>query len=495
MNQDAAAVDIAHRPVDGPAVTETHCATVFFVGDRAYKVKKALDLGFVDFRTPESRQLACHREVELNRRFAPDVYLGVAEVRPEDGPPCDWVVMMRRMPADRRLSALVSGSEDVSDSLRSVARLLAIHHCSARRSTAIDAQGTPAALRRRWTDNLDALQEFRDSVIDPDLLDEIQDRALRYVEGRHPLLEARIAAGRIRDGHGDLLTDDIFCLPDGPRVLDCLEFDGALRAVDGLDDAACLAMDLERLGAAGLAERFLDWFSEFSGESRVDSLIHHYIAYRAVVRLKVACLRWAQGDDVSADSAQRLAELAIAHLRRAEPRLILVGGSPGTGKSTVAGGLADRFGGVLLRSDRLRKERAGLALEQHAGEPWRVGLYAPAISEATYDDMISRAVRLLGHGETVVLDASWSDIALRRRARDAAAAFSLVSELRCCAPVEVVDDRIERRRETADPSDATPELARLMERTFEVWPEATELSTVASLPVTLDRATRLVTHP
>jgi aminoglycoside phosphotransferase family enzyme/predicted kinase len=484
---------ITVRPGPVAAVTETHCATVFFVGDRAYKIKKALDLGFVDFRTPESRRLACHREVELNRHFAPDVYLGVAEVRDEDAEPCDWIVVMRRMPADRRLSTLVLGGEDVSDSVRAVARLLAVHHASARRSPAIEEQGTPAALRRRWVSNFDALPEFRDSVIDADLLEEIQDRALRYVDGRHRLLEARIGAGRIRDGHGDLLADDIFCLTDSPRVLDCLEFDGALRAVDGLDDAACLAMDLERLGAGGLAERFLDWFCEFSGESRVDSLIHHYVAYRAVVRLKVACLRWAQGHDASADTVQRLAELAVAHLRRSEPRLILVGGSPGTGKSTVAAGLADRFGGVLIRSDRLRKERAGLPPEQHAEALWQTGLYAPAITDATYDAMISRAAVLLGHGETVVLDASWSEAAERRRARDiAGSAFSLVSELRCTAPVEVVDDRLVRRRGGVDPSDATPEVARLMERAFEPWPEATQLPTTASVPVTMDGAIRLV---
>ena len=476
-----------------PAVVETHCATVFFVGDRAYKVKKPLDLGFVDFRTRESRRRACHQEIELNRRFAPDVYLGVAEVRAEDGPPCDWVVVMRRMPADRRLSALLAIGEDVSDAVRAVARLLAVHHAGARRSPAIDEQGSPAALRRRWRDNLDVLHEFRDSVLDADLLDEIEDRALRYVDGRHRLLAERIAAGRIRDGHGDLLADDIFCLPDGPRVLDCLEFDADLRAVDGLDDAACLTMDLERLGAADRAEQFLEWFCEFSGESRVDSLIHHYIAYRAGVRLKVACLRWAQGDDASADTVQHLAEVAVAHLRTAEPRLILVGGSPGTGKSTVAGGLADRLGGVLIRSDRLRKERAGLAPEQPAEAPWKTGLYTPEGTEKTYQEMTSRAAELLGRGETVVLDASWSDAAARQRARDvASAAYSLVSEIRCWAPIDVVDDRIARRRATSDASDATSELARRMEQEFQPWPEAVELSTRPSPPETVRRGLELI---
>jgi len=347
------------------------------------------------------------------------------------------------LPADRRLSTLVrDGSEEVAVPLRGVARLLAAHHATAKRSAAIDSQGTAAALRRRWTENLDALQEFRDTVVDADDLDEIQHRALRYIDGRHPLLRSRIAAGRIRNGHGDLFADDIFCLPDGPRVLDCLEFDDDLRSVDGLDDAACLAMDLERLGAQTLAERFLDWFIEFSADLRVDSLVHHYVAYRAVVRLKVACLRWAQGDDRSADTAELLTDLALAHLRLGEPRMILVGGSPGTGKSTVAAGLAQRLGAVLVGS------------------------------EATDDDLITRAVTALGQGESVVLDASWSSAQMRDRARQAAiGASATVAELRCCAPAGVID---------------AP-----MERGFEPWPEAIDLHTTETPHQALERAVRM----
>jgi aminoglycoside phosphotransferase family enzyme/predicted kinase len=475
------------------AVAETHLATVFFTGDRAYKVKKALDLGFADFSTPQARRRACHQELELGRRFAPDVYLGVAEVT-LGGEPCEWVVVMRRMPADRRLATLVRHGADVADPLRALARRLAAHHAVARRSERIDRAGGPDALHGRWVDNLDAVAAFRDTVVDGTLVDEIRDRALRYVAGRRPLLEARVAAGKIRDGHGDLLAEDIFCLDDGPRALDCLEFDDDLRSLDGLDDAACLAMDLERLGAPDLGRRFLAWYTEFSGDSRVDSLTHHYVAYRAFMRAKVAALRWAQGHAPSAADAQQLAGIAAAHLRAADPVLVLVGGGPGSGKSTIAGQLADRLGAVLLRSDRLRKEIAGLDPVQGAAQPWRTGLYAAAVTDRTYDELVSRAATLLGLGESVVLDATWS----RRQHRDRAAAVAAATssrlvQLRCHAPAEVVADRIARRAGTGDPSDATAEIAALVEAEFDAWPDAVEVPTTVPVPEAADRALRVVT--
>ncbi|GAA0222911.1 AAA family ATPase [Cryptosporangium japonicum] len=461
------------------AVAETHTGVVVFVGDRAYKLKKPVDLGFVDFRTAESRRTACHRELELNRRFAPDVYLGVAEVHDPDGRPCDWLVVMRRMPADRRLSTLVRSGENVDRPLRALARMLAAHHAAARRSPAIDREGTAAALRQRWRDNLAGLEPYRGTLADPATLDEIADRALRYVDGRVDLLADRVAAGRIRDGHGDLLADDVFSLPDGPRALDCLEFDDTLRAVDGVDDAACLAMDLERLGAPAEAARFLTWFAEFAGGPRVPTLEHHYVAYRAVMRAKVACLRWQQGVPDSAATAAQLLGLGVTHLRAAEPRLILVGGLPGVGKSTLAGGLADTLGAVLVRSDRVRKELAGISPQVERRSSWRAGLYAPDHTAAVYDALLRRALELLRHGESVVLDAGWADASARDAALVIASrAGATPVELRCVAPAALAAERMAGR--TGDPSDATPEIAARMAAEFASWPTASEIDTTVA---------------
>ena len=454
-------------------VRETHCATVFFTGDRAYKVKKAVDLGFLDFTTPQARREACHREVRLNRRLAPDVYLGVAEVRDPAGEPCDWIVVMRRMPAERSLSRLLADGVDVHDELRQVARLIAAFHATADRGPLIDQVALLAGLRERWTANLTEMVPFRGGPLDGDVLDEITDLVNRYLAGRQPLLEARVRAGVACDGHGDLIADDIFCLPDGPRVLDCLEFDDRLRWVDALDDAAFLAMDLERLGRPDLGSWFLDRYAEFSGAERSVSLEHHYVAYRAVVRSKVACLRHAQGITGQDEQARQLADLALRRLRLAEPRLVIVGGRPGTGKSTVAGRLADELGGVLVQSDRLRKELAGIDPDRSAETGWQQGIYGAVSTGHTYREMLRRAELLLGRGETVVLDASWRVAAHREMARVVAAGTSSrMVELMCQASDEVADARIRTRAGGPHLSDATPEIAAAMAREFDPWPEA-----------------------
>ena len=321
-------------------VSETHSAVVYFAGDRAFKLKKPVSLGFLDFSTAEARAAACQREVELNRRFAPDVYLGVVQVRDPAGRVCDHLVAMRRLPAARRLSALVQAREPVSAAIRQVARMLAAQHASAPRDAAISEQGSRDALWRRWKDNIDQIRPLQDSLPGASCVDEVQRLAGRFLAGRAPLFEARIRAGRVVDGHGDLLAEDIFCLDDGPRILDCLEFDDRLRWVDGLDDATFLAMDLERLGASDLAERFTDWYSEYSGDPAPTSLRHHYIAYRAFVRAKVTCLRSHQGDPRAGGEARELATMALQHLRAGAVTLVLIGGLPGTGKSALAGTLA-----------------------------------------------------------------------------------------------------------------------------------------------------------
>lgn len=473
----------------GVSVYETHSAAVFFLGDHAYKVKKPVDLGFLDFTTPSARQAVCHREVELNRRLAPDVYLGVAEVVDPEGAPCEWMVVMRRMPADRRLSTLVRSGVAVDAELRALARLLAVFHAKAKRGPTIDEAGSVDGLRARWTANIAEMEPFRGDPLAPDVLDELAERALRYLDGRGPLFAARVEAGLICDGHGDLTTDDVFCLPDGPRALDCLEFDDRLRWVDGLDDAAFLAMDLERLGKPELATTFLNYYTEFTGGRRIISLEHHYLAYRAVVRAKVSSVRYVQGVGEAAEQARLLAALALGHLRAGESRLILVGGLPGTGKSTVAGGVADELNAVLLRSDRVRKEDEQRDPRSSGAGEWEHGLYRPDATRHTYAILLRRARELLAFGENVVLDASWNDADQRASARQLAVdASSPLVELRCEAPTSVAAERIERRAGTGDPSDATVEIAARMARTFAPWAQATTIDTTGSVQESIAQA-------
>jgi hypothetical protein len=262
----------------------------------------------------------------------------------------------------------------------------------------------------------------------------------------------------VRDGHGDLLAEDVFCLDDGPRLLDCLAFDDRLRHADVLADAAFLAMDIEAHGAEGLGRLMLETWSRALDETHPASLADHYVAYRAHVRAKVTCLRHVQGDAEAAGEARRLHDLCLRHLERARVRLVLVGGGLGTGKSTVAAALGERTGWHVLRSDVVRARVAGRT--EPAGGPARygVGRYAPERRAEVYAALVEEAAGRLAQGVSVILDAAWSAEADRARAREAArSTWSGLVEIRCVSPPEVARRRIaERTAHGDDPSEASP---------------------------------------
>jgi uncharacterized protein len=457
-------------------VAETPSAVVYFAGARAYKLKKPVNLGFLDFTSRAARERACIRETELNRRFAPDVYLGVADVHDPAGDICDHLVVMRRMPAGQRLSALVGASANVGPPVRQIARMLAAAHACAPRSPQISAAGSADALLGRWQDNLAQTESIAERLLSSDALAETDSLVRQFLAGRDRLLRTRADAGRIVDGHGDLLADDIYCLDDGPRILDCLDFDDRLRWLDGLDDAACLAMDLERLGAVDLARRFADWYTEFSGDRAPTSLLHHYVAYRAFVRAKIACLKAGQGVVDAGRDARQLGDLTLRHLRAGAVTLVVVGGPPATGKSALAGAVAGRLGWTVLSTDRIRKELAGIPAQASAAAPYGQGIYSPSWTKRTYAELLSRACELLASGESVILDASWSSAQMRTAAVEVASKqLAQLVELRCAASPELTRQRLQAR--PPGPSDADREVASQLAAVTAPWPSATMIDT------------------
>ncbi len=468
--------------MEGSRVSETHISYVFFVGDRAYKLKKPLVFPFVDQSTREARERFCHREVALNRRLAPDVYLRVLDVVGANGEPVDHLVEMRRMPDDRRLSALVLAGADVDRCLRQLAHNLAAFHASAETSDEICMYASRDHVRRLWSDNLGETERFVGPVVDRDVFDRAKAAADRYLDGRGPLFASRAQRRHARDGHGDLLADDVFCLEDGPRALDCIEFDDSLRWGDVVADVAFLAMDLERIGASDAADRFLTWYREFSGESYPQSLVDHYVAYRASVRAKVACFKHEQGDEPSRERARVLMELCDRRLALGRIRLVLVGGLPGTGKSTLAEGLSARTGWAVLRSDEVRKDIAGVAHDEHIPHAFGEGTYASEVTARAYEELLKRAHVLLAGGVSVILDASWVDD--RTRAAAGSLANDTSSDLigiRCVLDAGLAAERMRARRaDGRDPSDADADVSQAMAATMDPWPEAVEVATAAS---------------
>jgi hypothetical protein len=479
--------------VDRATVVETHISVLVFVADRVYKVRKKVTTPFLDFSTRELREADCRREVDLNSRLAPDVYLGVLDLVDDSGAPVEHLVLMRRLPEDRRLSTMIAAPDVDPDHLTRIARQLAAFHARAERSDSIDRAGSVEHLTMLWSTNLDETEPFGGSFLDPESHARIRRLALAYLAGRHPLLARRVHDGRIVDGHGDLLAEDIFCLDDGPRILDCIEFDSTFRWGDVLYDTAFLAMDLEHLGRPDLARTFLDAYREFTAESHPTSLEHWYIAYRALVRAKIACLRAAGGDGGAPVEARAFLAQADRHLAAAEVRLVLVGGLPGTGKSTVASGVADRLGADLLGTDTVRKELARMRHSEHAYSAPFEGLYAPSATAEVYRELLGRARIALENGDSVVLDASWLDPGHRAAARDLAArTHSTITELCCVVDVRVAEERIRARAaHGADPSDATPEVLAAMAARAEVpWPGAVAVDTEGSRAESIEQAVR-----
>jgi len=472
-------------------IHETHTGVVVLIGDRAYKVKKPIRTDFLDFRTVEARERVCAHEVLLNSRLAPNSYLGVGHFAGPRGDADEPVIVMRRYPDDRRLTSLIGAAEPAEQYVSSIAAVLAHFHAGACRSSAVDAEARAGVHSERWDENLNVLEKYTGSILPVPQLAEVRRLAHKYLSGRAELFADRINERRIVDGHGDLLADDIFCMPEGPVLLDCLEFDDRLRHVDGLDDAAFLAMDLEYLGRVDLATAFLDEYRRLAGDSAPESLAHLFIAYRAVVRAKVDCIRVDQGDASAADDAQRHLGLAAEHLRAATVRLVIVGGGPGTGKTTLARELAGRIGAVVLSTDDVRHDLAqGGQLTGDAGK-FEAGLYDPQNVATVYDTILRRAAGLLANGQSVILDGTWRDAHHRRLARAVADQHGCSTvELACTLDVRQAIDRIRRRGSTTH-SQATADVAERMHANEPTWENAHHIDTSRPLGDSVEEAVAL----
>jgi aminoglycoside phosphotransferase family enzyme/predicted kinase len=476
-------------------VRETHTGVVVLVGDRAYKAKKPVLTDFLDFRTPEQRECACFREVKLNSRLSPNSYLGVAHLTGPTGGPSEPIVVMRRYHDDDRLASMVTrdrdgSAESVREVLDTIAAMLARFHEGAERSTVINAQGAAGAVDRRWHENLAELNWYAGmsfSGVSFESLTRIQRLATEFTLGRASLFTRRIAEGCILDGHGDLVADDIFCVEGEPAVLDCLEFDDQLRYVDRIDDTAFLAMDLEFLGRQDLGDHFLERYAAYSGDSAPSSLRDFYIAYRAVVRAKVDCLRVSQGKSEAANDAARHLAIATRHLENGSVRLALIGGNPGTGKSTVARALAEKVGARVISTDDVRRELREWGVITGDSGVLDEGLYRHNNVRAVYEEALDRASALLRNGHSVIVDGTWRNPYIRACAhRVASETNSAVVELMCSAMADVAADRITKR--PPGNSDVTPEIAAALASQQSDWDTAYSVDTSRSLEHSIQTA-------
>jgi aminoglycoside phosphotransferase family enzyme/predicted kinase len=469
---------------------QTHLSHVFRTGARVYKFRKAVDLGFVRFATRAERNADCLREVALNRRLAPDVYLGVAPLRGATLGPCaeslvaedvEHCVVMRRLPDARDALSLLEAGALSGRQLDALAQLLALFH-------ATHALGAPAPFtedewRERCTrpasDNFESLAEADAGLAPPELLATARERALGFAAEHADRFERRRREGRAVDAHGDLHLQHIWYERDDeePIAIDCLEFSESLRKIDAASEVAFVAMDLRYRRARRLGERFLSRYATESDDYDLYSLVDYFTAYRAGVRAKVAALA-ARDPGIAAAQREGAAESAHRHLALAaealaptpsRPTLVLVCGVVGSGKSSVAAALADRIEAVAIASDRVRKRQLGALPTERLAAGWGEGAYSSQQTDRTYAGMLTRAGPVVASGRSVILDATWSRSEHRARAVEAArrcGADTFLVEV-CCDPA-IARDRLARRaRAGTDPSDAGPEALEASAAAFE----------------------------
>lgn len=496
---------------------------VFLAGDFAYKIKKPVDLGFLDFTTLEKRRIDCEEEVRLNRRLAPTVYLGVVPIiRGGDGvrvggevsaehEVLEHAVKMERLPASATLLARLDrgeldGPENHSE-IRSLGHRIADFHRAAATGEEIARYGRFEVVAGNARENFEQTARFRDETVSAPVWEQLRDLTEGELAARRDLITRRAQPGVIRDTHGDLHLDHVYRFPDREPpddlvVIDCIEFNARFRYADPVADVAFLAMDLAFHGRRDLARSFSDAYFEASGDAEGRALLRFYTAYRAVVRGKVESLkvmerevpegqRWQDLQRARAHFLLALVELSPPAER---PCLVLTGGLPATGKSVLARGLAEGAGFVYLASDEVRKELAGLTPTEPAAAALDEGIYTPEWTERVYAVCLERAEEALFQGRRVVVDATFQEDARRRAYLEAAHAWGVPAVLLVCeAPPEVVRERMARRSREPGVSDADWAIYQAVAERWEEPEEApteavVRIDTGGELEVAVDRA-------
>jgi len=454
------------HPVDLVIRVETHSAYVLLAGDYAYKIKKALDLGFLDFSTLARRRHFCAEELRLNRRLVPQLYLGVVPIvvgpagprigaGPEDGEAVEYAVRMVRFPQNALLDICLARGEVPPAQVDAVADRVADFHGRIEAAAPGDGYGTPVAVWAPMAQNFDQMREFPAVAGEAGRLAELEAWSRASYERLADLLAARLAGGRVRECHGDLHLGNIAWLDDGPAIFDAIDFNPNLRWIDVISEIAFLVMDLVERGRPDYAWRSLNRYLEGTGDYGGLALLPFYHVYRAIVRAKVAAIRAAQEDPVA--GARELAECrryldhAQATAAPGQPRLILLHGFSGSGKSWLGEGLVERLGAIRLRSDVERKRLHGLAAQAVSASAVAGGIYGAADTDSTYHRLADLARQVLAAGYPAVVDAA-SLLAgqreiFRRLAADLGVPFLLLD---CVAPEALLRQRLACRQAAGD---------------------------------------------
>lgn len=456
------------HPVDGIRLLETHISWIILTGSHAYKLKKPLDLGFLDFRSLESRRFYCEEELRLNRRLAETIYEAVVPITgtPEapviggEGEAIDYALRMRQFDPDQALDRLSDRGELTAEHLDELAERIAAFHQSVPALDADSPLGAPSRLREAMLDNFTTVLDTIDDGKDRRQAESLRAWTESTFDQLEPTLHQRLEQGQIRECHGDLHLGNIAWFEGRITVFDCIEFNEAFRWIDTANDLAFLLMDLESRGHQGWAYRVLNHYLEQVGDFGALPLLGLYKAYRAMIRAKIALLSPADTPEQSEQLRERYrnyAALAERYSQFPAPWLAVTTGYSASGKSHISGALAEHFGMIRIRSDVERKRLFNLAPTDSSRSAEDSGIYTPEATQQTYSRLESLARQALMAGFPVIVDSA----ALRRDERESLHAIAEELGLpgltiSCETPESVLRDRIrERSHQKGEVSEAT----------------------------------------
>lgn len=447
---------------------QTHISVILLGKHRVLKLKKPVDFGFLDYTTLENRRKACDREVELNSRLCPEIYLGTQPIIEEneefrfsdEGNIIDYGVLMKRLPEARMLDRMVAENNVTEEMLVQIAEKLNEFHKTARRGKDVDAFGNLETIRFNWEENFRQTKPYIDRTISHSDFELIREWVKNWLCENEDLLNKRVEQGHICDGHGDLRCESV-CISNGIYIFDCIEFNDRFRCADVANEAAFLAMDLAAYGRPDLGHFFYERYSEIAGDEDLIKLFSFYRCYRAFVRGKVLSFQLDEPElsDGQHKSAKKRAEvyfkIAASSAKQLEnPTIIMVAGLSGTGKTSVARAIAGELGLRVVSSDAVRKS---LFPENGKSTEYGKGIYSEDSRRLVYQKMIENAVEIFQNDGSVILDATFQRAADRELVKQTADSLGAQCRLiECRLDPNLVRKRLNLRAERRDGlSDAT----------------------------------------
>jgi aminoglycoside phosphotransferase family enzyme/predicted kinase len=469
------------HPVTEPIqLIQTHISYILLTGEYAYKVKKPMNFGFLDFSTLEKRQHFCQEELRLNQRGAAEIYLEVLPIVQIDeqyhlngssGTPSEYAVKMRQFPQSALFTELYDRGELTEDRLTALAEVLANFHADAPSNDYIRSFGRVEKIRQAIDENYEQTEKYIGIAQTQAQFDETRQYTDQLFAEQEALFNRRIEQNWIRECHGDVHLRNIALWQDKILLFDCIEFNEPFRFVDVMFDVAYIVMDLDARDRRDLSNHFLNAYVERLGDWEGLQVLPLYLSRQSYVRAKVTSFLL---DDPSVAAAvkqeaiataSRYYRLAWEYTRPTQGKITLMAGLSGSGKTTTARHLARQTGAIHLRSDAVRKHLAGLPLDTPGGPE----LYTAEMTQKTYDRLLQLGILLAQQGYAVILDAKYDRQSLRQAAIAQAQTANLPLQIyHCTAPLSMLEDRLQQRQ--GDISDANVEI--LQHQTLEGFSEA-----------------------